>query len=621
MQLRIRHRVLTVVATVATLAAVAPAALASTSPSLSLDQSAGKAAGSTANLGLDLKFTNTGTDSPDHLTINLPPGLLADASRNGGSCIKTAQVTGSACEVGSGTVTAEADPIPPLLNLPVPVSVPVTFYLIPSPAPGDLAGLAVEGLGEQLGSTGEIKVRPTGDPNGVGVTINLALPDQLPLTLPIIGPVNLAQISVTEINSTFDGLRYPATCPATPANLSVLVDSYSDSTVDTVTAPLAVTGCSSLPFAPAFKATAARDGGDRQVTLGTTITQAATEAPSKSVTLAFPAATLAPNLASIQALCANLASGTCPTVGSVSATSPLYPATLTGKAYLTGSLSGLSLTLVFPPPFPLTLTGAVDLVKNSATFTGLPDIPLTNLGVTLSGGAKGLFLSTCQVPANTATATLTDQNGDKTVKALSTFMVSGCPAGGSGSGSGGSGSGGSGSGVSGAGASGAGGSGGSTGSSNVVGSGNGSTSQGVTVGTTKLSNGRVSGLSSGHASLSFRLAAAKHAARLGALTIELPAGMSFVGHRVGHKLKVTGVSVTGAKIKSLTLSHGHLVITLRKAVSSLVVKLSASALRESAALRRKAGAHQLKTLHLTVISTNTRGRHATIHVRFTALGR
>ena len=130
----------------------------------------------------------------------------------------------------------------------------------------------------------------------------------------------------------------------------------------------------------------------------------------------------------------------------------------------------------------------------------------------------------------------------------------------------------------------------------------------------------MSGLSSGHASLSFRLAAAKHAARLSALTIELPAGMSFVGHRVGHRLKVIGVSVTGAKIKSLTLSHGHLVITLRKAVSSLVVKLSASALRESAALRRKAGAHQLKTLHLTVISTNTRGRHATIHVRFTALG-
>src|SRR6201999_451519 len=97
-----------------------------------------------------------------------------------------------------------------------------------------------------------------------------------------------------------------------------------------------------------------------------------------------------------------------------SATSPLYPATLTGKAYLTGSSSGLSLTLVFPSPFPLTLTGAVDLLKNSATFSGLPDIPLTNLAVSLDGGADGLFLSTCATPSGTATATLTDQNGDRT---------------------------------------------------------------------------------------------------------------------------------------------------------------------------------------------------------------
>src|SRR5207302_4141367 len=102
--------------------------------------------------------------------IELPPGLLANASINGGACLKTADVSGSACQVGSGTVTAVPDPIPGVLNLPASVSVPVTFYLVPPPAAGDLAGLAVEGLGQQLGSTGEIKIRPTGDPAGVGVT-------------------------------------------------------------------------------------------------------------------------------------------------------------------------------------------------------------------------------------------------------------------------------------------------------------------------------------------------------------------------------------------------------------------------------------------------------------------
>jgi len=65
----IHRRALVVVALVlAGLAVLAPAAGASITPTLSLNQSAGKTAGSTANLGLDLKFTDTGTDSPQDLT-------------------------------------------------------------------------------------------------------------------------------------------------------------------------------------------------------------------------------------------------------------------------------------------------------------------------------------------------------------------------------------------------------------------------------------------------------------------------------------------------------------------------------------------------------------------------
>jgi hypothetical protein len=425
-----------IAAAVLFLALVAPAARASTKPGLTLDQSAGHAAGAAANLGLDLKFTDTGTDSPRNLAIDLPPGLLANAAIDGGACLRTRDVSGSTCQVGTGSVTATPDLVG-LLNLPLPVSVPVSFYLVPPPAPGDLAGLAVIGLGEQLGATGAIQIRPSGDPAGVGVTINLVLPNQLPLTLPGLPPLNLTQISLDEIQSTFNGLRYPTTCPATPARLSVAVDSYADHTVHSVSAPLSVTGCASLPYAPAFKASAVRDSGDRQVKLDTAITQAANQAPSRSIALALPSATLAPNLASIQALCRNPASGTCQPVGAVDATSPLYPTPLAGKAYLTGSQNGLSLTLLFPAPFPLTLTGAVDLVANSATFTGLPDIPLTNLSVSLSGGAQGLFLTTCRTPTGTAKATLTDQNGDRTVSVPSSFTVSGCPSTGPGSAPGG----------------------------------------------------------------------------------------------------------------------------------------------------------------------------------------
>jgi hypothetical protein len=411
-----------------------------------------------------------------------------------------------------------------------------------------------------------------------------------------VGKVNAAQISLTAIDSTFDGLRYPSTCPATPASLTASVNSYSDPTLHTMSAPLAVTGCSSLAYTPTFAVTAARDSADKQVKLATTITQTAKQAPSRSVSLAFPTATLAPNLESIKALCLSLASGTCQTVGSATATSPLYPTPLSGKAYLTGSSAGLSLTLVFPSPFPLTLTGAVNLVTNSATFTGVPDIPLTNLGVTLTGGADGLFLSTCQAPSGTATATLTDQNGDKTASAPAKFTVSGCPGAGATSTGGGNGSGG----------------GASSGSS---GSGNGSTSTGVSAGGAKLSKGGVSGLSSGHASLRFRLSAAKHAAKLRAFTIELPSGLSFISHRSGKRVHVSGVCLAGAAIKSMALSHGHLVITLRRAVSALTVTIKSSALKESSALKAKAKSGKLKSLNLTVITTNTKAKHSTFRAR------
>ncbi|HEY1566701.1 MAG TPA: hypothetical protein VGF68_06765 [Solirubrobacteraceae bacterium] len=586
-------RLATAAAVIVGVLSLAPVAGASITPSLSLNQSAGHAAGSTANLGLDLKFTDTGTDSPHNLTINLPPGLLANASINGGSCIKTTNTSGTACEVGSGTVTATPNV---LIGVPVPVPVPATFYLVPPPKAGDLAGLTVignvAGVNEQLGSTGDIRVRPTGDPQGVGVTIGLVLPNTLPgLSLPGV------TISVTEINSTFDKLRYPATCPSAPAQLTASVDSYDDTALHGLSAPLSVTGCSALPFSPGFKVSATQDSGDRQVKLATTVTQAANEAPSRSVSLAFPTATLAPNLASIQALCLNLASGTCQQVGSASATSPLYPATLTGKAYLTGSSSGLSLTLVFPSPFPLTLTGAVDLLHNAATFSGLPDIPLTNLGVSLNGGAQGLFLSTCATPSGTATATLTDQNGDKTAKVPAAFAVSGCPGvngqpGGGGSGAGGSGSPGTG------------------GAGN-----NGSSSSGVTVGHTKLSRGRFSGLRSGHPALSFKVSVTRGAAKLRALTVTLPAGVSFIAH--GHR--PTHVTVRGAKVKSLSLSHGRLVISLARAVSALTVSIGRGGLGETRSLRTKVSKHRVRTLGLTIAAQNTKAQRTIVRARITDL--
>jgi hypothetical protein len=568
-----RRYVLMMVVVLAAMASLVQSASASVAPTLSLDQSAGTAAGSTTNLGLDLKFAPTGTDSPDQMTLSLPPGLLANASVDGGACLTMTDLDDTACQVGTGTVTAIAEGV-------VPITTPVTFDLVPPPAAGDLAGLAVNSSGTQIGSTAEIKVRPSGDPAGVGITITFVLPNTL----------DGVPISLTEISSTFDGLRYPATCPATPQRVGVAVNSYGDPTVHSVTAPLSVTNCARLPYAPKFSVSATQDAGDRQVKLATNITQAADESPNNSVSLAFPVPVLQPNLNAIGALCLNPAAGTCAPVGSATATSPLYPKPLTGNAYLTGSLAtGLTLTLVFPSPFPLTLTGKVDLAGNSTTFTGLPDIPLTDLNVTLDGGAHGLFKSNCGTPSGTATASLTDQNGDKTASAPASFKVADCTASGGGTG--------------------------------ATGSGGGSGTSGASgTSSPRLSKTKVTGLRSGHVAVSFTVSEGKRLAKVSALTVELPSGLSFAGHRVGKRLKVTGVSLKGAKIKSLTLSHGHLVITVRKAVRTVTVQIKAPALKESPVLKAKVKAKKLKSLRLTVIAKNTKGTRTAIHVQIKRLG-
>lgn len=526
----------------AAMAALAPAASASVSPTLSLDQSAGTTAGSFANLGLDLKFAPAGGDSPEHLTLNLPPGLLANASIDGGGCLKSADLADSACQVGTGTVVADAYGT-------IPITTPVTFDLVPPPQPGDLAGLAVNSSGTQIGTTADIRVRSSGDPLGVGITIDFLLPNSL-YGVPI---------SIAEISSTFDGLRYPTTCPSTRQNFSVSVDSYSDPTVHVATAPLSVTGCSSLSYSPSFAVTSTRDSGDSQVEITTQVTQAAGQAPSRSLSLVLPRPPLLQNLAGAVP-CASVSSGDCSPVGSVTASSPLYPSPLTGQAFLTGSGLSLSLTLVFPSPFPLTLTGSVDLVHNSTTFTGIPDLPLTSLRVSLNGGAGGLFKTTCAPPSATATAILTDQNGDKTVDDSSRFTVGGCSASGSGAGA-------------------------------------------------SLTAVRVSGLASGRPSLSFKVRVVKGGRKLRGIAVVLPVGLGFATQGVGKR---GGITLVGASIKKLGLSHGHLVITLRTPASSVVVKLNGSLLRERASLERAARRRHLHKLSLTVVAQNTKARRDTI---------
>ncbi|MGZ4215683.1 MAG: hypothetical protein ACXVHB_22845 [Solirubrobacteraceae bacterium] len=560
-----KRRVLTGLAIGLTAVVLAPAASASVTPAVSLDQSGGTQAASTVPLGMNLSFSPSGSDSPKDLTITLPPGLLADASINGGACLHT-QTPTPACQVGSGTVSATG------LGL-LPVTGQVAFDLVAPPKPGDLAGLAllVTLLGQtsQLGAPGEIAVRPATDPAGFGLNISFA---NIPNTFTE-GPLTVS-IQVQSMSTTLSGVRMPASCPATPANLKVTTDSYSDPTPHTASAPLQVTGCSGLPFTPAFHVTATKDAGDSGTQVISDITQPASpaQATPQSVSLTLPAAVLAPNAHAVLSggiLCANPASGTCKTIGTATATSPLYPLPLTGSDYLTGTLSALKIVIVFPPPFALTLAGAVDVAHNTTTFTGLPDIPLSDLKVTLAGGNNAAFAAFCSPPSGTASSTLISQSGaHATVSAP--FTVAGC-------------------------------------SASQGGTGSGPGSKPSPNGRPGIVTAAVSGLASGHPALSFKLTAGRNA-KLKSFTVKLPRGLSFVRHRVHGHLKLLGVALKGAKIKSLSLKHGALLVTLRAPVNTLSAKVGSRALKESSALKSAAKHHKLKRLQLTVVLANTAGK-------------
>jgi len=542
--------------TIATaLATLVPASIASAAvtPSITLDQSAGTQAAGTFNLGVDLKFADTqvsppsgmnifGTyDTPKDITLMMPPGLIAGATVDGGACLKTTTPI-TACQVGTGTVVANGV-----------LDVPAVFDLVAPPAPGDLAGLQLVATntspGTPLGSPADVYLRSGASP---GLSIAFSnVPDSY----------SGISIYVTEINSTFDNLRYPSSCPATPATIQVTADSYYDATPESATpAPLKVTGCSTAPYAPKYTLTATEDSGDSGVQITTTVTQAADELTSSQISLAFPVASLYANVYGVGdngILCANPASGTCKSVGSATAVSPEYPTPLTGTAYLTGaSLLSPSLTLIFPAPFALTLTGSVAVSNNQTTFTGIPDIPLTSLSVVLNGGPDSVYDGSCQNASGDATAAFTDQNGDPAVNVTSPFTIANCPA---------------------------------------------PTPTPTVVVKPSLSGAAFSGLKSGKPKLRFTLKAGQNAGSIRALTVKLPGGLSFI--KVHHKIK--GISVSGAKVAKLSLSHGRLTITLRAPVTAVTVHAGVAAIDETPALAKRVHRHKVKSLSFTVVTMQT----------------
>jgi hypothetical protein len=362
----------------------------------------------------------------------------------------------------------------------------------------------------------------------------------------------------------------PTACTlATPTQLSVTYVSGSAGPTAATSDVNVSSTCGSLNYTPSLAGSATKDSGDSGAAVVTTLTQPAGQSANAALSLSVPTSVLAPNAAALA-----LANTTTP-VGTVSATSPLLPLPLTGHAFLTSGGSGLGLSLRFTSPFPFTLNGSVSL-SGSVSFATVPDVPIASLGVALSGGPQALFIAPCALTSGTLSVSATAQNG-KTASPTSTFSVSGCPSGG----------------------------------------------PPPTVGKPTASGGSLTGLSSGHPKLHFKVTHGSNAPNIKSVSVGVPAGLSFhttktckgKGKKRHCTTSVKGLSVSGGTVKSAKVSGGRLVITLKSATGSVSVTVKGPGLTESNGLKQKVKKHKVKSLTVNVKVTDASGTGTTLSLK------
>jgi hypothetical protein len=445
--------------------------------------------------------------APQTAIITLSPGVLASLAANP-SCVQTVQHT-SACMIGSGSAT--------LMSL---ITAPLTAYLVPATNPNDAAGIDLVSSASTSHAEVQLKQNASG-----------AISSVLDVDLSTLGTVgNLITGTSLTVNGTLGGKpfnRMPSNCSPGPSSLTV---TYANGASETSSASpdFKITGCSSLPYKPGLSATFVKDSGDAGVAVTTTVTQNADEASTSSQTLTIPFPTVSPNFASLSL------QNTSTAVGQATAYSPLLPTPLSGKIYFTGA-SALSptLTIRFPPPSVITLTGTVNLQKSTVTFSGVPDVPQTKLVVALFGGKLALESSNCTVPSGTIGGSFTGQNGAVVTDSMR-VTVKGCP---------------------------------------------------KTAGAPSASGGRLSVSPRGKPVLRFRLTKGSSAPNLKAFKVTLPHGLSFNPSGLRHGLSVLGVKV------SATVRGGTLTVNLKHAVKSVSVRVGAPLLVAKTHLRGRLRLH------------------------------
>ncbi|HUA03381.1 MAG TPA: hypothetical protein VMB27_05715 [Solirubrobacteraceae bacterium] len=504
-------------------------------------------AGGATNVTAALTFASG--DTPKTVVTSLAPGMLGNLNANA-TCLGAQQLT-AGCQVGTATVSTD-----------VAGNITGNLYLVP--------GQGTDAAGIEFAPPAPLTNQY------IGVSANPNAPGGLNLTTTFPNPSPASITGFTANFTTLNGqpfTRLPSSCGAATSSFSTTY--YGATPTGSASGSFTPTGCTSLPYAPVLSTTETKDAKDSGATLVFSITQAAGESASKTISLKLPSG-LGVNL-SADVLCLTGSGPGC-VVGTATATSPLIPsaALSNGTINLGGSATAPTITVAFPS-FGITLVGDVSLGSGTVTINNVPDVPLTSLNLNITGpNGQKAFTTKCQ--ASSTTGTFTAQSG-ATHTVTSAVKFVNCPS-------------------------------------------------------SPTATGSFSGLARGKPGLRFTVTHGKNAGNVSSVAVGLPGGLKFsragivtskvCTTKAGKKKCTTttltkGLGIKGATAKSIALKGGKLVITLKKAAGKVTISLGGPVLTESGSLQTKVKKHKVKNpLTVTLKVTDAKNVSTSVPLKLKA---
>jgi hypothetical protein len=399
------------------------------SPPFSLSQTA-KALPTSGGSTSSLTFSLSRGDGQQYLqkvSTTLPPGMLAkipSVPRCGEPLAREGRCPAES-EIGKVIVSVGSGPTPYVLS---------GIVYLTGPFDGAPYGLSIVVPATKVGpyDYGNIVTQAAIDidPFTTRVTVSSTLPT-------IVGGVPLRMKSLTLTIEHGNYLINPTNC--SPLSFDTTLTSTMGAT-STVSTPFQATGCSSLGFKPEFSAhsnshTTKRYGASLKVL----VSMPAGDANIKSVAVTLPKK-LASRLSTLKLACTEKTfaanSSKCPQgsrVGSVTATTPTLPGTLTGPVYFVshGGAAFPDLDLVLKGDgVTVILVGNTNISKNitHTTFATLPDAPITSFELKLPTGEKSALAANGNICENKIymPTTIVAQNGKKITQKTRIYVTE-CP--------------------------------------------------------------------------------------------------------------------------------------------------------------------------------------------------